>query len=314
MAYCCRVATNFKEVHIVGCGGTGSRLVPLVAQFMASMPDKETRTLYLYDFDVVESKNLARQNFVSIDVGRKKADVLAARYQAAYGINIIPSSVDPTITQPNQYVMIGRVRTPQSGALIILALDSNKARYAYLRHLNNLRTGWPGMFVIDAGNEDTFGQIRMMTICRGFRDRLLSNLLQLPESNGLVDLEVMPLPVDSLASIGRTSDEGDLKERSCADLDQTLAINSLIATHIFAILQNIYYKIPLDYNLEYISLSGNPARPNFLKMDTTSVTPDTYLELSSAYAGKERKIVKFNVMNYETKTPEEVACDVGYVA
>ena len=309
MAYCCRVVTSFKNIHIVGCGGTGSRLVPLIAQFIASLPDKETRALHLYDFDIVEEKNLTRQNFVSIDVGKKKSEVLAARYGAAYGININPYS--HSLANPEKQTMLSS-NNLREGDIIVLALDSNKARRAHLQYINAIRMRWPGVFLIDSGNEDTFGQIRMMTICAGFKNRLLSNVLQLPEANGLVDLEVMPLPVDSIVSIGR-SDSGDLKERSCADLDQTLAINSLMATHIFAILQNIYYKIPLDYNLEFISLSGNPARPNFLKMDTTSVTPDNYLEFSTSYTGKERGAGTSTVRNHETKQEEVVRYDIGYV-
>ena len=38
------------------------------------------------DGDVVEEKNLIRQNFVEQDVGRNKAQVLAERYSAAFGI------------------------------------------------------------------------------------------------------------------------------------------------------------------------------------------------------------------------------------
>jgi molybdopterin/thiamine biosynthesis adenylyltransferase len=50
----------------------------------------DSSTIYLVDDDVVEGKNLLRQNFISVDIGQYKARVLAQRYRKAYGNNVIP--------------------------------------------------------------------------------------------------------------------------------------------------------------------------------------------------------------------------------
>ena len=43
---------------------------------------------------------------------------------------------------------------------------------------------------------------------------------------------------------------------SCADLDQTLAINAIMATTILGIVQNMYYQKPMTYSEVSISLTG----------------------------------------------------------
>lgn len=70
----------------VGTGGTGTTLVQMVANLLASF-NLNSRYL-IADFDVVESKNLRNQLFIEKDVGKQKADVLAKRYRAGFGVNI----------------------------------------------------------------------------------------------------------------------------------------------------------------------------------------------------------------------------------
>ena len=70
-------------IHIVmiGCGGTGGHIAPHLYRLLYSV--FRPSTVILCDGDLVEKKNLVRQNFVSCDLGRNKAEVLAERYSAA---------------------------------------------------------------------------------------------------------------------------------------------------------------------------------------------------------------------------------------
>ena len=72
------------KVIIIGAGGTGGYVIPHLYRigFAAGRPMR----IIVCDGDVVESKNLIRQNFVEQDIGRNKAQVLAERYSAAFGI------------------------------------------------------------------------------------------------------------------------------------------------------------------------------------------------------------------------------------
>ena len=75
-----------KPIHIVmlGCGGTGGHIAPHLYRLLYSLfrPAK----VILCDGDIVEKKNLVRQNFIAADLGKNKAEVLATRYAGAFGM------------------------------------------------------------------------------------------------------------------------------------------------------------------------------------------------------------------------------------
>lgn len=82
---------------VVGAGGTGGHLVPNLARLI-SIKNNESKehTLTIMDNDIVEEKNLIRQNFTHNDINKNKAEVLATRYSRAYGlpINYVPSYLE----------------------------------------------------------------------------------------------------------------------------------------------------------------------------------------------------------------------------
>ena len=71
-------------VHIVmlGCSGTGGHIAPHLYRLLHALfrPSK----VILCDGDIVEKKNLVRQNFIASDLGKNKAEVLATRYSGAF--------------------------------------------------------------------------------------------------------------------------------------------------------------------------------------------------------------------------------------
>lgn len=58
------------KIHIIGVGATGSTLAENLVRF--GLTD-----LVLYDFDTVESRNIANQMFRSIDIGKPKVEAAA---------------------------------------------------------------------------------------------------------------------------------------------------------------------------------------------------------------------------------------------
>ena len=62
---------------IIGAGGTGGYVIPHL--YRISFAAERSMRILVCDGDVVEEKNLIRQNFVEQDVGRNKAQVLAER-------------------------------------------------------------------------------------------------------------------------------------------------------------------------------------------------------------------------------------------
>lgn len=58
------------QIHIIGCGSVGSTLAELLVRY-------GVKNLTLYDFDVVEPKNVVNQMFTSSDIGKEKVTALA---------------------------------------------------------------------------------------------------------------------------------------------------------------------------------------------------------------------------------------------
>lgn len=258
-----------QTIYVVGCGGTGSRLVPLLAQFVRTISkDLNPRgwvpsiNIVLIDGDIVEEKNLLRQNFIAQDVNKNKAAVLAQRYGKAYGVNLIPYPefiTDADAKNPagfrSKIPGIGSI--PGAGAeMVLMCVDSANARRLVLGALAPLDRRIPTFFV-DAGNEDDFGQVRFFTsaaICMEDGDE--TELIKKYKNPERVEIEhhISFLPID-LEYYRNLVDNPGLG--SCADLDQTLAINAIMATYIIGIVQNYYYVKPFNYNELSISLSGS---------------------------------------------------------
>lgn len=59
-------------VHIIGCGAVGSTIATTVARLA-------TDEIHLWDFDHVESKNIANQNFTYYDIGELKTHAVKAK-------------------------------------------------------------------------------------------------------------------------------------------------------------------------------------------------------------------------------------------
>ena len=79
--------TKVKErVHIIGCGASGSTVAELLAR-------AGLEKITLYDFDKVESHNIANQMFKDSDIGRNKAeavkDMMLSINPDANGIEVV---------------------------------------------------------------------------------------------------------------------------------------------------------------------------------------------------------------------------------
>ena len=87
-----------KKLLLIGCGGTGSDFISLFARWNSYT--KMFDTVYLIDGDIVETKNLERQQFNPSDVGFKKSDALCR--------NLFYSGYE-LISGPKQHIIIAEV-------------------------------------------------------------------------------------------------------------------------------------------------------------------------------------------------------------
>lgn len=291
------------NVILIGCGGTGSRVVPLITQYLSTFPEILAPTFTLIDGDDVEPKNLARQNFIQEDVGRMKAEVLAERYGEAYGVNVVAINkfynMVPEIevtkeTKPelawNRFleknlreigvtdqILQNITKRPQ---VIISCVDNVVARMNILMDIMCSRSlsrnqwksnrfqcdGITNNVIIDAGNENTYGQVRIYnpmpvshprlgaasgeeTKLEGIR-KLVDDLIPTTIGN-TIDVPFLPIPIGAYA---RSLVNASVADRSCADLDQTMAVNVQMAIGIFQMFQNLAMNHPFRFHTWYYDI------------------------------------------------------------
>jgi molybdopterin/thiamine biosynthesis adenylyltransferase len=309
--------SNFipSTFFLVGAGGTGSRFLPLLAQFLKTTPWLQSPNVIVIDHDVVEEKNLVRQNFIKPDIGRPKAVVLAERYGRAYDLNIKPmvQKMHPTNSDsrifdlgPGNIIESHRIMN----AVVIMAVDSAAARRDILKSFCNNRAtgrGSHNVLFIDAGNGDDFGQVQIFNpvTFAGIQDetKFLENVTI---SGGMfpVDFELpyIPMPVDFYSGMV------DAAEKSCADLDQSLAINAMMATTIMGMLQTFIYNKRLNAHRINVTLT-NGANPEYLTVqhilkfynwnraktnmvNTSGIIP-TMFDITNSFSQMEELVMRF---------------------
>ena len=151
--------TNPIKIVLLGAGGTGGHLAPHLYRLAYSL-DRSIR-IVIADGDIVESKNLVRQNFIIADLGENKAKVLAERYSSVFGMETeyIPGYIE------NEQGLLELV-TPESyngyyspileeRVILIGAVDNNRSRQ--LCHNVFLKT--KNLVYIDSGNGEYTGQV-----------------------------------------------------------------------------------------------------------------------------------------------------------
>lgn len=242
----------FQDVILVGAGGTGSRVVAPLIQTLKQARAKLEPRLYIVDGDIFEHKNLARQNCIEKDLGRNKAIVMAERYGAALDFPVIAhphmiSAEDNLMSDIRRSAEIQSMPPPRSTRKIwILCVDSIDARLSILTHID------VNDVIIDAGNEDTFGQVSIFDKISlphtHRRSEIASNIQPI---SGEYELPFIPAPLNQYlnALVNPSPATG-----SCADLDQSLAINNLMAAGIISLVQNLAYNNKFYCRTNYFDL------------------------------------------------------------
>jgi len=145
------------KIVIIGAGGTGGYVIPHLYRICFAS-GRLTRVI-VCDGDIVEQKNLIRQNFIEQDVGENKAKVLAERYSAAFGIETeyvsgfieneetLLKLIEPELIQYNP--------TVYSRVILIGAVDNNRSRQ--ICHNAFLKS--KDLIYIDSGNGESTGQV-----------------------------------------------------------------------------------------------------------------------------------------------------------
>ena len=141
------------DLILIGCGGTGGWLavnLPRIAYLQKQLGKKVS--ISFIDPDIVEAKNIPRQNFIPSDLGLPKAAVLAARYGLQWGIEIkaIASEFRADMASSRWKHL----------TICIGAVDNPEARAEIAKVLNNEKL----VFWLDCGNHYDSGQVLLGSV------------------------------------------------------------------------------------------------------------------------------------------------------
>ncbi len=136
------------KIILAGCGGSGSWLAPHVARIASEARQRWQRVeLVFVDPDVVEDKNIPRQNFVPAELGINKACALAQRY-AVWGTEIqaVPAPYDPRLASNWDTLTV-----------VIGCVDNAAARQSIAQSLEGRTSA--SVWWLDCGNARESGQV-----------------------------------------------------------------------------------------------------------------------------------------------------------
>lgn len=156
--------TRPVKVVMLGAGGTGGHIAPHLYRLLYAL-ERPVRFI-ICDGDVVENKNLVRQNFIPADLGENKAKVLAERYSTVFGMETeyVPSFVETEeqlkeLLTPDyfQISLAEQHLSEQVEEMVILigAVDNNKSRQLCHRIFQQAKE----LIYIDSGNGEYTGQV-----------------------------------------------------------------------------------------------------------------------------------------------------------
>jgi len=134
---------------LVGCGGTGSWLAPSIARIARLHRDQGREVeVTFFDHDGVEPKNIPRQHFCEAELGRNKATSLAARYSAAWGVEIaaVPKRFKASAVELDNDAL----------TILVGCVDNAAARQEIAKRLAWLG---PPVWWLDCGNDESSGQV-----------------------------------------------------------------------------------------------------------------------------------------------------------
>lgn len=208
----------------LGAGGTGGHIAPHLYRLLCSI--ERPARLILCDGDIVEAKNLVRQNFSPADLGENKARVLAERYASVFGMvtEYVPAFIEDldtllTLITPDEQKAVENPRKKISEMVILLGcVDNNRSRQLCHKAFYQSKD----LIYIDSGNGEFSGQV----VC-GVR------------KNGHTIFK----PVGGIHPQMLREEDKFPSQRSCADAaqedPQSMAANIMAATAVVDMVYNI---------------------------------------------------------------------------
>lgn len=149
------------NIHVIGAGGTGGYAVEYLTRLFAGTKNR----IHVWDGDMVEIKNLKRQNFSFDDVDKNKATALVDRLNKM--VHSAPTLIDHPayITDKDEFAMDLAMDTESDESLVIVLAVDNIATRKMINEvaMDMLKEAMVPVIMLDSGNDDQGGQVVLYT-------------------------------------------------------------------------------------------------------------------------------------------------------
>lgn len=254
------IIESFRELQVIqiGCGGTGSWVVPLVSKLLGNIKNRIGDQLHinytLIDDDSVEERNILRQNFNEWDIGNSKTRALANRYVYNFE-KIVCKPIRIKSDLSFRKVIFDKVPAMDKILILIGCVDNNKTRQIINRTLSESKEYHGKIIYIDSGNELYNGQV--LTLSFRFEEYLIEALSTYHEDKA----ETLKKQIQNRRKLNFNKmfpkNKNKENQQSCAFFgDQSQAINNLAASIIFCNLQKILISSEMPPQLITFNSSG----------------------------------------------------------
>lgn len=211
------------KITIVGLGGIGSSILPMVSRMVYTNSSSIPHTLSLVDGDSYERKNISRQQFPLTFVGMNKAAAQASKLSCTMGITV--RYLTDYLTSENIDSHLHNLDPD----VILSCVDNNQVRWLLSNWVHNKLSDecCKPILLIQGGNDKWDGSVHAYGISY---------------INGLLRTIGQPIEVRH-PNINAGSREGSREHLSCQELlnmpggEQTMVANSMAAVLMFSLLQ-----------------------------------------------------------------------------
>lgn len=227
----------FFNIIVIGAGGTGGYVIRDLSRFIFSIQKRRDDFAYRFvvvDGDIVEEKNLLRQNFLPRDLGKSKSVCIAERHAKAFGLGIEAyntrvenrSTLKDIVDSYGESPLYNGSNRPRIVNIVIGCVDNNKARRVVDDYMNSVNASHSNFIWIDSGNERKGGQV----VCGGKVKTTSGDILNIPTVTDLYP-EILEEAEDSTSQVS-------CAERLMQD-EQNIFVNISAAMYVLNFIRKI---------------------------------------------------------------------------
>lgn len=264
---------NFNHVEFwqVGAGGTGSFCAMNLARLCFELRLRQKSvSLTIVDPDVVEENNIPRSNFCFAEIGLNKAETLARRISAAWGMEtgFVKEGFRPALLHGKTSGWNDN-RAQEKLVVIVGCVDNNLARrqiHEAVKYHNesSYNSAAPRLWWIDGGNGRDSGQVLIgnrLSEKEIYESAAKSPILSLLPAPGLQHPELLEQakPISAAASSVAETDAITCAERIRLG-EQSLNVNQRVAVEIAQMLTELLLTNSLKRFATYFDLESGASR------------------------------------------------------